>query len=165
MSRQARELDIINRIRKLDPRSLPEFFCFFVQPIVEGRRKELRAVGWSTVTSVCLPYGTEKFYDELRMMGEDAVVDRILYLLCVLDRAGVVHGDFKPNNLLLTATRQLVLTDLSGSAIGARIAGDDLCMMTTLASTAIVSNTDSDICWRSSKTHSYHVFHTSLSGT
>ena len=65
-------------------------------------------------------------------MGENAVVDLILYLLGVLDRAGVVHGDFKPSNLLITASRQLVLTDLSGSAMGDRVAADS-CMMRCIA--------------------------------
>ena len=126
MSRRKRELDIINRIRKLDQYILPEFFCFFVQPI--RKRQPPYCIGWCTVTRACLPYDTQAFNKALSEIGEDAVVDRILYLLGVLDRAGVVHGDIKPSNLLLTATRQLVLTDLSGCAIGERVAGDDPCM-------------------------------------
>ena len=107
-----KELICLDKIAKVDSTILPEFKAYATDGLF-----------WVLISSECANYQDPQFSKSLKQkFTADTFMQRLLYILAVLDRAGIVHGDLKLSNLLLTASDELVVTDFSGSAIGQRVA-------------------------------------------
>jgi len=106
------EIECLRRVAAIDASILPKYLAF-------GRINR----SWVLISEQCANCDHISFRECLQQrFTPQSFVNRLLYILSVLDRAGVVHGDLKLSNLLVTASGEIVVTDFSGSAIGNRVA-------------------------------------------
>jgi len=109
-----KEIDCLKRIAAIDGSILPRYLAY-------GEYRK----SWVLISQQCANCEHPSFkYCLQQRFTPQTFIDRILYTLSVLDRAGVVHGDLKLSNLLVTASGDIVVIDFSGSAIGKRVASD-----------------------------------------
>jgi len=105
------EVECLRRVAGMDADILPQYVAY-------GKWE----LSWVLISEECANCENYSFGQCLRThYTPQTFLRRMLYILSVLDCAGVVHGDLKLSNLLITADSDIVVTDFSGSAIGKRI--------------------------------------------
>jgi len=111
-----KEIECLRSVAAVDASILPKYLAY-------GQLGN----SWVLVSEQCANCEHASFTKCIKTtFNPRSFVNRLLYILSVLDGAGVVHGDLKVSNLLVTASGNIVVTDFSGSAVGTRNASTNL---------------------------------------
>ena len=109
-----KEIECLKRIAAVDASILPKYLAY-------GHLEN----SWVLISQQCANCDHPSFERCLKQrFTPQTFINHLFYILSVLDRAGVVHGDLKLSNLLVTASGDIVVTDFSGSAVGKRMTSD-----------------------------------------